>query len=72
MPKCGSQWFTIVAVETEADAREYFIMGSPEECADAIERRIEAGVTKFQCWFIDFPETTGMELFADDVMSEFR
>ncbi|ELZ05969.1 LLM class flavin-dependent oxidoreductase [Natrialba asiatica] len=59
-------------IETEADAREYFIMGSPEECAGAIERRIEAGVTKFQCWFIDFPETDGMELFADEVMSEFR
>jgi alkanesulfonate monooxygenase SsuD/methylene tetrahydromethanopterin reductase-like flavin-dependent oxidoreductase (luciferase family) len=58
-------------IETEADAREYFLVGTPEECAAAIERRIEVGVTKFQCWFIDFPDTTGMELFADEVMSEF-
>ncbi len=57
-------------IETEADAREYFIMGTPEECADAIERRIDVGVTKFQCWFLDIPDTSGMELFADEVMGE--
>jgi alkanesulfonate monooxygenase SsuD/methylene tetrahydromethanopterin reductase-like flavin-dependent oxidoreductase (luciferase family) len=59
-------------IKTEADAREYFIMGTPEECAAAIERRIDAGVTKFQCWFIDFPDTSGMELFADEVMPQFQ
>jgi len=59
-------------IETEADAREYFIMGEPEECVAAIEDRIEVGVTKFQCWFVDFPDTSGMELFADEVMSEFQ
>ncbi|WP_336339464.1 LLM class flavin-dependent oxidoreductase [Haloarcula brevis] len=58
-------------IETEADAREYFVMGTPEECAEAIERRIDAGVTKFQGWFIDFPDTGGMELFADEVMPQF-
>ena len=55
-------------IETEADAREYFVMGTPEECAAAIERRVEVGVTKFQCWFIDFPDLAGMELFADEVI----
>jgi alkanesulfonate monooxygenase SsuD/methylene tetrahydromethanopterin reductase-like flavin-dependent oxidoreductase (luciferase family) len=59
-------------IETEADAGDYFVMGTPEECAEAIEERIEAGVTKFQCWFVDFPDTSGMELFADEVMPEFR
>jgi len=59
-------------IVTEADAREYFIMGTPEECAEAIERRIDAGVTKFQGWFIDFPDTDGMELFADEVIPQFN
>ena len=59
-------------IETEEDAREYFVMGTPEECAVAIEDRIDAGVTKFQGWFIDFPETDGMELFADEVIPQFR
>ncbi|MEY7851910.1 LLM class flavin-dependent oxidoreductase [Natrarchaeobius sp. A-rgal3] len=58
-------------IETEEDARDYFVMGTPEECAEAIERRIDLGVSKFQGWFVDFPDTAGMELFADDVMSEF-
>ena len=58
-------------IETEEDAREYFIMGEPEECAAAIEERIDAGVTKFQFWFVDFPDLSGMELFADEVMSQF-
>jgi alkanesulfonate monooxygenase SsuD/methylene tetrahydromethanopterin reductase-like flavin-dependent oxidoreductase (luciferase family) len=59
------------AIETEKDARKYFIMGTPEECAAAIEDRIEIGVTKFQGWFIDFPDNSGMELFADEVMPQF-
>ncbi|RDI69935.1 LLM class flavin-dependent oxidoreductase [Halopelagius longus] len=58
-------------IETEEDAREFFVMGTPEECAEAIERRIDAGVTKFQGWFIDFPDTEGMELFADEVIPQF-
>jgi alkanesulfonate monooxygenase SsuD/methylene tetrahydromethanopterin reductase-like flavin-dependent oxidoreductase (luciferase family) len=57
---------------TRANADEYFIMGEPAECAEAIEERIEAGVTKFQFWFTDFPDLEMMELFADDVMSEFN
>ncbi|WP_440767082.1 LLM class flavin-dependent oxidoreductase [Natronorubrum sp. DTA7] len=59
-------------IETADDARDYFVMGTPEECAEAIERRIEAGVTKFQGWFVDFPDTGGMELFADEVMPQFQ
>ena len=59
------------SIETEADAREYFVVGTPEECAAAIEDRIEVGVDKFQCWFVDFPDTSGIDLFADEVMPEF-
>lgn len=57
---------------TRDNAGDYFIVGSPEECARAIETRIDAGVTKFQFWFVDFPDTSGMELFADEVEPEFR
>jgi alkanesulfonate monooxygenase SsuD/methylene tetrahydromethanopterin reductase-like flavin-dependent oxidoreductase (luciferase family) len=57
---------------TRENAGDYFILGTPEECAAAIERRIDAGVTKFQFWFVDFPATDGMELFADEVMPAFH
>lgn len=56
---------------TRENAGEYFMIGEPAEIAEAIERRIECGITKFQCWFVDFPDLGGMELFADDVMPEF-
>jgi len=56
---------------TTENADEYFMIGEPEEVAAAIERRIETGVTKFMFWFVDFPDTGGMELFADEVMPEF-
>jgi len=56
---------------TRDNADKYFIMGEPEECAAAIEDRIDAGITKFQCWFVDFPDLGGMELFADEVMPAF-
>jgi F420-dependent oxidoreductase-like protein len=58
-------------IETATDAREYFVMGTPEECAQAIEDRVEIGVSKFQCWFLDIPDTAGMELFAEEVMAQF-
>ena len=57
---------------TRENAEEFFIVGEPEECAAAIERRIDAGVTKFMGWFVDFPDLDGMELFADEVVPEFR
>lgn len=34
---------------TRANADEYFIVGTPEECVEQMQARIEAGVTKFQC-----------------------
>ncbi|UPM42679.1 LLM class flavin-dependent oxidoreductase [Halocatena salina] len=57
---------------TRENADEYFIVGTPEECATAIERRINAGVEKFMGWFVDAPDTSGMELFADEVIPEFQ
>lgn len=59
-------------IETLEDARKYFIIGTPEECAEAIESRIAEGVSKFQCWFVDFPNLEGMELFADEVIPQFN
>ena len=56
---------------TRENADDYFVLGEPEECAEAIAERIDAGVTKFQCWFVDFPDMSGMELFADEVAPQF-
>jgi alkanesulfonate monooxygenase SsuD/methylene tetrahydromethanopterin reductase-like flavin-dependent oxidoreductase (luciferase family) len=58
-------------VTTVEQLKEFVVMGSPEECAEALEARTELGFTKFQLWFLDVPETSGMELFADEVMPQF-
>ncbi|MFB6268400.1 MAG: TIGR03560 family F420-dependent LLM class oxidoreductase [Halobacterium sp.] len=57
---------------TRENADDYFILGTPEECAQAIQERIDLGVTKFQFWFVDFPDLSGMELFADEVLPQFQ
>jgi len=57
---------------TRVNAHEYFIMGTPEECVEQIQSRVDEGVTKFMCWFVDFPDTGGMELFADEVIPQFN
>jgi alkanesulfonate monooxygenase SsuD/methylene tetrahydromethanopterin reductase-like flavin-dependent oxidoreductase (luciferase family) len=49
------EYFDDRSIVTEGDARQFFLVGEPEECAAAIQ----------------IPETRGMELFADEVMPEF-
>lgn len=59
------------AIETKDDLQEYIPVGTPEECAEIIERRIDAGITTFQWYFLDFPGLEGMELFADEILPQF-
>jgi alkanesulfonate monooxygenase SsuD/methylene tetrahydromethanopterin reductase-like flavin-dependent oxidoreductase (luciferase family) len=55
-----------------ADAREKgdFLIGTPAEVVEQIEGVRDLGFEKLQLMFLDFPETRGMELFADEVMPE--
>lgn len=48
------------------------IIGSPEECAEQVEKLVDLGVSGFQFWFSDYPDMEGVELFADEVIPEFR
>lgn len=48
------------------------IIGSPEECAEQVEKLIDLGVSRFQFWFSDYPDMEGLELFADEVIPQFR
>ncbi|WP_223302021.1 LLM class flavin-dependent oxidoreductase [Haladaptatus sp. R4] len=55
------------------DAREKggFLIGTPAEVADQIDAIRGLGFDKVQLLFLDFPETTGMELFGDEVIPRF-
>jgi alkanesulfonate monooxygenase SsuD/methylene tetrahydromethanopterin reductase-like flavin-dependent oxidoreductase (luciferase family) len=56
-----------------AEAREKgdFLIGTPAEVAGQIERVRELGFDKLQLMFLDFPDTTGMEVFGDEVVPQF-
>lgn len=55
-----------------ADAREKgdFLIGTPAEIIEQIERVRELGFSKLQLMFLDFPDTRGMEMFGDEVLPE--
>jgi alkanesulfonate monooxygenase SsuD/methylene tetrahydromethanopterin reductase-like flavin-dependent oxidoreductase (luciferase family) len=47
------------------------LIGTPAEVAERIEYIRDLGFGKLQLMFLDYPDTTGMETFGDDVMPEF-
>lgn len=47
------------------------LVGTPDEVVDHIEEYADLGVEEVVVEFIDFPETTGAELFADQVIPQF-
>jgi F420-dependent oxidoreductase-like protein len=48
------------------------LVGTPEQVTEKILRYIELGCTGFIPWCADYPDTTSMELFAAEVMPNFR
>jgi len=54
----------------EAREKGDFIIGTPAEVIEQIEAVRELGFEKLQLMFLDFPETTGIELFGDEVLPE--
>lgn len=41
-----------------------FIIGTPDQVRDRLDNYVEAGVNAFGCWFMDFPDSTSLELLA--------
>lgn len=48
------------------------MIGTPAEVAERIEYVQDLGFNKMELMFLDFPDTTGIELFGDDVIPQFR
>ncbi len=54
------------------DFEAEFLIGTPEVVSRRLQEYIDLGVTYFMLWFMDFPKTDGMRLFAEEVMPKFR
>lgn len=50
---------------------ENHLVGTPEAVAADIQRYVDLGMDEIVVEFVDFPETTSAELFADQVIPEF-
>jgi alkanesulfonate monooxygenase SsuD/methylene tetrahydromethanopterin reductase-like flavin-dependent oxidoreductase (luciferase family) len=71
----------ITIAESEAEARRIAernpfngptaIIGTPQQVADQLRRFTDLGVEHFILRFADFPNTAGVELFAEEVISQF-
>ncbi|MFB6298538.1 MAG: LLM class flavin-dependent oxidoreductase [Salinirussus sp.] len=47
------------------------LVGTPAEVAERIEHIRELGFSKLQLMFLDYPDTTGIEVFGDEVIPQF-
>lgn len=51
-------------------ARSVYVIGTVDECRAKVEAYVKAGVEHFTPYFLDYPETTSLEIFARDIMGE--
>ena len=52
--------------------REGNLVGTPEQVSEKIQRYVDLGCTGFIPWCSDYPRTETLELFAREVMPNFR
>jgi alkanesulfonate monooxygenase SsuD/methylene tetrahydromethanopterin reductase-like flavin-dependent oxidoreductase (luciferase family) len=48
------------------------LVGTPEQVAEKIQQYVDLGCTGFIPWCSDYPDTETLELFATQVMPNFR
>ena len=65
----GSKSFWGEALESWRDGN---LVGTPEQVCEKIQTYLNLGCTGFIPWCSDYPETESMELFATEVMPNFR
>jgi alkanesulfonate monooxygenase SsuD/methylene tetrahydromethanopterin reductase-like flavin-dependent oxidoreductase (luciferase family) len=52
--------------------QDAWIVGTPDAVAEQLQRYIDLGISHFLLWFMDAPDATGLELFANAVAPRFR
>ncbi len=65
----GSRSFWGEALESWSEGN---LVGTPEQVCEKVQRYIDLGCTGFIPWCSDYPDTQSMELFAKEVIPNFR
>lgn len=55
-----------------ASATDAWIVGTPDQVAVQVQAYTDLGISHFLFWFMDAPDHTGLELFAEAVAPQFR
>ncbi len=57
---------------TLEDGDYQYLVGTPPEVRETVQEFVDLGIEEVVVEFVDFPETTGAELFADEVLPAFE
>ena len=57
---------------SKKDFENEFMIGPPKIIREKLDQFIERGVTHFMLWFMDFPDQTGIKLFAEKVFPHYE
>lgn len=60
------------ADDLPAHLAQSWLAGTPDEVAAQVQRYLDLGITHFLLWFMDAPDRSGLELFAQEVAPRFR
>ena len=58
--------------DSKEDFKEEFLIGTPEVIKAKIDGFVAEGVDHFMLWFMDYPDKSGIELFANSVMAHYK
>ena len=51
---------------------ENCISGTPDQCIKKIKSLVALGISHFSLYFLDYPSSDGLRVFAEEVLPEFR
>jgi alkanesulfonate monooxygenase SsuD/methylene tetrahydromethanopterin reductase-like flavin-dependent oxidoreductase (luciferase family) len=49
-----------------------FLIGTPEEIREQLDQFISLGINHFMLWFMDYPNVSGLKLFAKEVFPYYK